>query len=467
MAEPAGAETLQDALLSAYHSNPQLQAERARLRVTDETYVQTLAQFGPTVSLQVEGRYDRTYLSKSQRAAARPNNPELLNYAEQNNYVGQLVVSQPIYTGGRLTADVESADAEVEGERQALRTVEANVLYATILAYADLLRDQSELDIRQLNFDMLQHQLAEASARQRAGEITRTDVAQAEAQLAAEQAFFQAAAGQIEIDRANFAAVVGHEPGRLAALPELLGVPETLDKALLIADRDNPDLLQAQFVERASHARIYAARSAQAPQASLQLQSGAQGPLVPFDNRDLSRGLTAMLSINVPLYSGGMARSEVRQAIDQNTADTMSVDNVRRNVVRNLSASWVQRQVAVQAVDTQTRQVEAAKIAFEGMRKEYTAGERSTLDVLVAEETLRDAELAQIAARHDDYVAKAAVLQTMGLLEMHNLAMTDNLYRPEDHLRAISQASRFLEKPFEALDRLGASRLSEPSLPSH
>jgi len=450
------AETLQDALLAAYKSNPDLQAQRARLRATDETYAQTLSEFGPTVSYQVQASYDREHLSKNARAAERLKQTNIPDYSEQNTYVGQLVVSQPLYTGGRFTSELRAADATVKAGREALRTTEANVLYGTILSYADLRRDQEFVDIRQLNLDALKHQVAEADARQRAGEVTRTDVSQAQAQLASEQALFASAQGQLRIDAASYAAVVGYQPGRLTPLPDLMGLPTSLDQAILAADRDNPDLQQARYIEQASHARIYSARAGLRPSASLQLQQGGQGPLVPYDNRDINHGLGITATIVVPLYSNGLAQSQVRQAIDQNAVDDMSVESVRRLVVKTISSLWVQREIALQAIDTQQRQVDAAKIAFEGMRKEYSAGERSTLDVLVAEETLRDAELSLAAARHDAYVAGAALLQNMGWLEIQNLAVTDEVYDPNAHLdRMVRTRSFSVLKPLKDVDALG------------
>jgi len=461
------AETLQDALIAAYKTNPDLQAQRARLRVTDETYVQTLSQFGPTVSYQIQSTYDRDHLSKSARNQARASTPNLPDYSEQNSYSGQLVISQPLYTGGRLSADLKAADAQVRAGREALRTTEANVLYSTILAYADLLRDQEDADIRKLNLDMLQHQVDEAQARQKAGEVTRTDVAQAQAQLASEEALYQAALGQVDIDATNYAATVGYQPGRLAPLPELVGTPTSLEKVLAAGERDNPDLQQALFVEEESHAKIYSARSALRPSASLQIQDGEQGPLAPFDNRDLNRGLGVTASVVIPLYSNGLARSQTRQAIDQDAADAMTVDEVRRTVIKNLSTLWVQRRVALAAVDTQARQVEAAKIAFEGMRKEYTAGERSTLDVLVAEETLRDAELALVSARHDAYMAGAALLQNMGWLEIRNLVVTDDLYPATAHLHAIMPKIRVpWQTPLQKLDSTSVPKIQTMAAPS-
>ena len=188
------AETLQDALISAYIDDPQLQEQRASLRVTDETYVQVTAEFAPTVTLQGQGSYERSWNSKETQDSERASTPNLPDFTEQNSGTGFLVISEPLYSGGKVAADMKAAEAGIRAGRQALRTTEANVLYNVILAYADLLRDQQELEIRKLNLTELQHELDEAKERLKAGEVTRTDVAQAEAELDDEQSLSQQAA---------------------------------------------------------------------------------------------------------------------------------------------------------------------------------------------------------------------------------------------------------------------------------
>lgn len=458
------AETLQDALISAYVDNPQLQAQRARLRVTDETYVQVQAEFAPTVSLQGQGTYDRAWASKATRKAERASTPKLPDYSEQNMGTGSLVISQPLYTGGKLAADLKAADADVRAGRQALRTTEANVLYSVILAYADLLRDQQALEIRKLNLVELQHQLDEAKARLKAGEVTRTDVAQAEAQLADEEALTQQAADQVEISRANYAAIVGHKPAGLAPLPDLRGVPANIDDCLKAADRDNPDLGQALWTEAGSHAKIYAAKAGLKPSVSAQVQAGYQGAMSPYDPRTLNRQVAVTANVVVPLYSGGLVQSQVRQAIDQNAVDQMNVEDVRRAVAKTLLTLWAQEHTATMAIDAQSRRVEAAKLEFEGMRKEYSAGERSTLDVLTAEETLRDAEIALVSAKHDAYVLNAGILQNIGWLEMRNLVDGLRAYNPAVHLEKVMPAGVPWQKPLEALDDSGTRNVKPMAL---
>ena len=454
------AETLQDALISAYVDNPGLQAQRARLRVTDETYIQVQAEFAPTVSLQGQGDYERAWASKATRAAERASEPNLPDFSEQNSGSGSLVISEPLYTGGKLAADLKAADADIRAGRQALRTTEANVLYNVILAYADLLRDQQELEIRKMNLAELQHELDEAKARLKAGEVTNTDVAQSEAELDDEQSLSQQAADQVEISRANYAAAVGHKPEGLAPLPDLKGVPANIDDCLKDAERDNPDLGQALWIEAESHARIYSAKAALRPTVSAQVQAGYQGALSPYDPRTLNRAIDVTANVVVPLYSGGLAQSQVRQAVDENAADQMTVEDTHRTVIKTLLTLWAERHTAVSTIDAEGRRVDASKIEFEGMRKEYSAGERSTLDVLTAEETLRDAEISLVSARHDAYVLEAGILQNIGWLEMRNLVDGLRSYNPAEHLEKVApKAGVPWQKPLEAIDDAGSANV--------
>lgn len=439
LASQCAATTLEEALTYAYHTNPGLQAQRDKLLAIDESYVQARAEFSPTLSLQVQSDYSREHQGRDIRLQELHNSTSIPDYLEQNSVTGQLVVSQPLYTSGRFAADLKAADAGVRSGREALRTAEANLLFSVIQVYTSVERDQEAMNIRALNLDMLKHQVAETVARQKAGEVTRTDVSQAQAQLASEEALYQAATGQLNISRANYLAVVGTEPDDLLPPPELEGVPDSFDAAVASAERNNPDLRQTIYNEEASKARVYATKANGGPTVSAQIRAGYNGSASPFTGHNLNKDVSLTANLIVPLYSGGVQSSQVRQALDQNYADQDSIADVHRGVLQNVAISWNQMLVARGAVEAQQRQIDAATIAFEGMRKEYSNGDRSTLDVLVAEETLRDAELALIAARHDQYVAKAAILQNMGWLEMQNLTSKPRLYLPEDHLKNLDR----------------------------
>jgi outer membrane protein len=209
VAYPTHADTLAEAVTAAYRTNPTLQSQRAQLRAIDEEYASALSALGPTVQVQFVASDQRNWLGKSARATQRLTTAQLPDYLEQNSGQGEIIVSQPLYTGGRASAQIDSAAAKVRAGREGLKATEANLMLSVVQVYADLLRDTQSLSIRRLNLETLQHQVVETKARWKAGEVTQTDVSQAEAQLAAEQALYAQAQGLLANDRAAYVTIVG------------------------------------------------------------------------------------------------------------------------------------------------------------------------------------------------------------------------------------------------------------------
>lgn len=450
------ADTLADAIAEAYVSNPTLQSQRYQLRSNDEDYVQALSGLRPRAELQMTGSYTRDQLGKSTRDLQRRNAPTLPDYTENNTGQAQIIIDQPLYTGGRVASQVKSADAEVRAGREALRAAEADVMFQVVQAYAAVRRDEEAIGIRRRNLDALVHQLAETRARKVAGEVTLTDVSQAEAQVAAERTLLSTAQAQLQASRAAYAAVVGRNPGGLEPEPPLPGLPTTVERAFDVAEEASPDLLQAKFVEEQTRARVAAARANNRPQVSLRGSFGYTGSLVPADRRNYDRALTAQAVITQPLFTGGLNSSIIRQELDRNASARVQIEAVRRNVVQNVSNAWNQMVTSRANVITSQEQVRAARIAFEGMQIEYHAGARATLDVLIAEQTLRDAELGLISARRDAYVGSAALLRAMGRLEARALITGLGQYDPAANLRSVERKGALpWDGVVRALDRVG------------
>ncbi len=467
LAPLARAESLADAIALAYQTNPTLQSERAQLRGIDETYVQARAGFGPTVQVQATGTYTQQKLGKSNEAVQRAGNPDAPKFIGQNSGDANLIVEQPLYTGGRTEAEVKSAEARIRAGREALRATEANVTLAVIQAYTDILRDQQSLDVRRTSVQELAEQLREIQARRRAGEVTLTDEAQAQAQLASEHALYATAQGQLEFDRTAYTTVVGRNPGELPAEPALPNLPQTVDQAFDTAEASSPDLYQAQWTELQSRDQVVAARAADRPTISLRASYGYDGSLSPFEGRNYNRALTGEAVITQPIFTSGLNGSLIRQAIDQNTSDRINIETARRAMIQSVANAWNQRSTAQANVDAQTAQVRAAQVAFEGMKIEYRAGLRSTLDVLVAEETLRDAELALIAAHHDTYVAGAAVLRYIGRLDASDLLQGAPEYDPADHFRKVANAGALPWEPIiKHIDMIGSPTAHQHAISS-
>lgn len=445
---PVRAETLSDAIALAYETNPTLQGQRASQRALDENYVQARTGYRPTVG--VTGSVTTSDTSPSATFSPNP----------VNSSSAVITVNQPVYTGGRVSSQVTAAEADVLAGREGLRRVEIGVLQNVIQAYVDVRRDQERLAISQENVAVLQRQLAESRARFEVGEITRTDVAQTEARLAAAQAQFASSQAQLAISRANYAAVVGQNPGELAPEPPIKPLlPPTVDQAFDTAERNNPQIRQSDYTEQGSAARVAAAKAQTRPSVSLRGSLGWNGGGVagtsPFV--DYSRNVSASAVATVPIFTGGLTTSQIRQAAERNNVDRIGIEGARREVLQFVSQSWNQLLGARANLVANEEQVRAAAIAYEGTRQEAQVGLRTTLDVLNAEQELRNAQLALVNARHDEYVAGTAVLAAMGTLAAKDMANV-TVYDPKANFDAVKHSFGWVpwEPAVAAIDHLGA-----------
>ena len=475
------AETLADAIALAYATNPQLVAARASQRALDETYVQARAGWGPTIGLTGQAYWQHTtygseassVLSSTSISTGAPTTAggmgsssfgsgvtvQSSNAANLNYGYAALTATQPLYTGGKVAAEAQAAEASVRAGRASLHATETQVLQAVVAAYEDVLRDAEILRIRQEAVQVLSGQSNEASAKFTVGQANRVDVSQAEAQLAAAQSLVASSRGQLAISRAAYVAAVGQSPGELAEPAPLPGLPSTIDLAFEIADAQSPPLLQAQLTEAASRARIASAQANLRPTVAAQASYGAEGSLVPFGNRDFDRVATAGVIVTVPIFTSGLNGSFTRQARAQNAADRVNVESVRRQVVQQVSQAWETLTGAQASLQSDVTGLKAAQTAFSGIREEYRVGLSSTLDVLIQQQTLESAELSVIGARHDAYVAEAALLAATGRLQAADLVANEPRYDP---VRAFDQVKGKGATPWEpliaALDRLGEGK---------
>jgi len=464
----ARGETLADAIAEAYRSNPTLAGQRAQQQVVDETYASALTALRPTASATLQGSYEREDFGSGGGATTSPSGALILSqgagHFEGNAGQGQITITQALYTGGRLEAGVQAAELTVMANREALRLAEVSVMQQVIQAYADVRRDQEIVQIRRADVEVLASQLDETQAKFQAGQVTRTDTAQAEAQLASVRALLSSAQAQLEISRAEFAAVVGHAPGDLAPAPALPGIPGDVDEAFAAAESSNPSVRQAILVEQASRAKVAQARAANMPTISLQGSVGYLGAVEPFVIKDFDRTITAMATVTQPIFTGGLNASNIRSALAQNNADRLAIEAARRQAVQSVAQAWSMRLADKANLVSDQDQVTAASVAFDGVQAEYRAGLRTTLDVLLAEQTLRSAQLSLVGARHDYYVADAALLAAAGRLEARVLVTGVPLYDPSKSLLA---AKRVGAVPWEGLvekiDALGSPGSQTPA----
>ncbi|MBB3860678.1 outer membrane protein [Novosphingobium hassiacum] len=469
--EGPSTETLASALDAAYRSAPELQARRYELRATDEDYAQSLADLRPSALVQITGNYTKTVPGRITQAN-RPLVDQLTSPTITSNRLSaELVVDQPLSTGGRASAEAAAARAAIYAGREDLRVTEGDLLLSVIIAYSDIRRDVRTLGLRKASLKQFEATLQEVTARREAGELTRTDIAQAATQINSAIATTNIAEQQLAQDRSAYAALVGREPGTLAPEPPLPQLPQSLDAAFDMAQRLNPELALAIAAERASRARIAAARALARPTLSLRGIARIGGPASPFDLRNDDQDFIGQAVLTVPLSQGGRVGSLVEQARDRNSADRERIEAARRTMVQGVVNAWNAVMTAQRNLVIQDAQREAAAVLDEGTFEEYRAGLRSTFDVLFAHGSLREAEIALVATRRDLYVAQASLLRQLGLLEVGAILTQTPLYDPEINTRkAARRGSLPWEQVARGLDTLvrpaAVQRdLEQPSLP--
>ena len=460
--QAASAETLYDAVALAYETNPALQAARANQRATDEEYPQAKAGLRPTVQIAASVLHGENQ---------NPNFPSALESTSN----AAVQVSQPLYTGGRVTSAEDAASADIFAGRQSLRQTEIQVLQSVIGAYVDVRRDQEQMAIAQDNIALLKLQLDETNARFDVGEDTRTDTAQARARISQAEAQLAAIQSGLVIARGAYDAVVGQNPGDLAPEPPISQLlPASLDAAFDAAEQNNPQLLQANYAEEASAARLAEAKAGTRPSVALQGTFGYSGGLTPqglpanSPFADISRQLVIQATATIPLFSGGMTSSQIRQEAERNNVDRINIEATRRQVLQAVIQAWSQLVEARASLVANEDQVRDDQIAYEGTREEEQQDLRTTLDVLNAAQELENSKLALSVARHDEYVAATSVLAAVGALRIEVLIPSEPQYDPAVNLKHVRNAVGWTpwEPALEGLDHLGAPEPSPRPPPS-
>jgi outer membrane protein len=441
-AAPVSAESLRDAIALAYRTNPTIQAQRALQRSLDETVVQARAGLRPELNATVTANYSRTDV---QGGAV----------TETDSGTVSIGLSQTLYSGGRVARNISAAEAGVMEGRETLRDTEQQLVVAVVQAYVDVLRDLEILRVRQENLQVLRRQLEESNARFEVGEITRTDVAQSEARLAQSEADLASAQAQLSTSRAAYAAVVGQTPSELSAPAPLAGLPADFDAALDVALQRNPGFLAAVYNQRQAEANVAAARAAYRPTAGLTASYGGSDELDSFDPGRSTR-FSAGATVSVPLFTGGLNRSRVAQALEQANAAQAQVAAERRSVLQSVSSAYANLISSRAGVTANEEGVRAARVAAEGVRQEQQVGLRTTLDVLNAELELRSAEISLAVARRNDYVAQAQLLAAMGVLEAASLADVEAYDATANYERVRNLGGLPWDSVVESLDRAAA-----------
>jgi outer membrane protein len=407
MASAAMAETLQEAMALAYTNAPALRGENAGLSATAEEVVQARAGYLPSVSVSATlGR-----LESDDGTTVESTDPK----------TAALTAVQPLYRGGRTTAAVGLAKAQVDFARASVRSVEQSVLLGAVAAYMDVRRDEQALSIRTSNVTALRRQREAAEIRFKVGEITKTDVAQAEARLSGALAALSGAEAALASSRATYKTLMGQAPGTLSTPEVDLTLPATLDEAISTALITAPSVKAAEANLTITHKAVSIARSAGLPTLSVEARAARANDSL-FDGSELSN-TSIVASASVPLYAGGAIASGVRQALAEENQARFALERVRRSVEAGVVDAWSGLRAAETTAAASRDQAKAAAFAFEGVEQEAQVGLRTTLDVLDAQQEYLAAQLAVTAAERNLLVSQYALLAAIGRLDVHVLKL--------------------------------------------
>jgi len=463
---PVSAETLKEALTAAYLYNPTLKGARAQLRSTDNQVARAKSGYRPRVNATLQaGRADtRTQyqnvsvgegyiatcstIAKCSPGGEGPDGGVPLSAIE--NSTGQngvysprtakIAVQQNIFDGFRTYNNVKGAEAAVEAGREDVRATEQNMLLNAVTAYMDVVRDQAIVNLRQSNVRVLSEQLRATEDRFKVGEVTRTDVAQAQSGLAQSQADLSIAQGTLYGDQARFAQYIGHPPGSLRDPgPATKLLPKTLDEAIAISQSENPGILSALFRERAQQHQVKTVKGELLPnlavEASYTKGAQTQSPLInQYDDTRI------VGTLNIPIYEGGEVSARIRAEIETLSQRRQQIDEAREFARQQVSSAWGLLIAAKGNVAAGESAVEATKIALQGVREEERVGQRTLLDVLNSEQQYLNAQVNLVSFRRDLVVASYSVLSGMGRLTAYDVSLQAELYDPTRYYAEVKDA---------------------------
>lgn len=429
--------TLAEALAIAYETNPQLAAQQASLRATDENVAIANGGWRPTISAGGTYAFQQYFFNPVVV-------PGVGTFSSISGHPlqGAITVTQPILRGGRTYAQIGRAKAQVRAARATLIAAEQTVLLSAATAYMDVVRDNQVLKLRQHNVEVLQKQADATQAQFNAGSLTRTDVAQSQARLAAAQSDLTGAQSQLAISNANFVQAIGRMPETLEAEPALPpALPTSVDDSITLALKQNPAIVQARENEIAADYSVNDAIGSMLPTLSLQGQYGlSQGALVsPLGTLNTTAGgstshaLTVTGQLNIPIYQAGVEEATLRQAKELHAQAQLSVAVSDRQVHDTVAIAWAQFEAAEATIASNEAAMRANEIAYEGVFKEQQVGGRTILDVLNAEQERLNAEVALVSAKRNAEVAAFNVLAASGALTAKNLGLKVTLYDPLEH----------------------------------
>lgn len=416
--------TLSEALATAYATNPRLHAARAELRAVNEGVPQALSNWRPEVTVSASvGKltFDQQTSFLNAQQTITPNREEI-------------EVTQPLYRGGRTVAETAAAENDVRAQRAALTSVEQSVLLDTVVAFMDVWRDEAVLELTRHNERVLARQLEATQDRFDVGELTRTDVAQAQTRLAVARADRVAAEGDLAASRAVFEEVVGLPAIGLSPPPTVEGLPMSQGETVAEAIASNPDVLSVTFAEKAAQNRVRQAVGELLP--SLNLVASALRSEDATQRDSLNEQAQVRAEVSIPLYQRGAVSSRVREAKQVSSQRRLEIEERRRAVEQQAISAWEALQSAQAQIRSFESGVRSAEIALTGVREENLVGSRTILDVLDAEQELLDAQVNLVRSRRDEIVGAFQVIAVIGQLTATDLALPVEVYEPRtDYLK--------------------------------
>ena len=435
----ASAETLPNALVKAYQTNPQLNAERARQRATDENVPQALAGYRPQIVAS---------LSAGLQAVRNLLPDNTVESASLKPWVIGVTVTQTLFNGFRTANSVRVAELQVQSGREALRNVGQGVLLDAVTAYTNVLANQTLVEAQRSNVDFLKETLAVTQRRFKAGDVTETDTAQAEARLNRGLADLNAAEVVLAVSQATYAQVIGNAPAQLQAAETVdRYLPKSREDALTMAIREHPAVMAAGFDVDVASTSIRVAEGSLLPSASVQgsiSRSRQDDPTLGTFGTDQA---SIVGTVTAPIYDGGTAASQTRQAKEVATQSRLVLDQVRNQTRTAVTSAWVANEGAKVAVRASESEVRAATVALQGVQREAQGGQRTTVDVLNSQADLIQAKARLIGALRDRVIASYTLLSAIGHLDVKTLSLKTPDYLPEVHYHQVRDAWHGLRTP--------------------
>jgi outer membrane protein len=431
------ADTIEAALVRAYQNNPQLNAQRAQARATDENVPQALSGYRPRVSItaNVGEQYQET--TTVTRSTVPPTYTHLRGF-NVPRAVGA-TVNQTVFNGYQTANRVRQAESQVSSAREALRVLEQTVLLSAATIYMDYLRDAAIVEVQRSNVRVLEQTLKQVQDRFSVGEVTRTDVAQSEAQLAAGRSQLLTAESNLNTTRANFRRIIGNEPSALApGTPVDRFFPGSLPASIEISLIENPNVTAAMHGIDISFLSVKVAEGALFPTVGIvaSVQQSYETSLIALKTFNAS----VAAQISIPVYQGGTEYALIRQSKESLAQQRLVLDQTRDQTRATVTQQWGLLQAAKAQITSAQAQVTASETALNGVREEARVGQRTTLDVLNAQQALVQARVAIVTAQHDRVVASYSVLSAIGRLSPQVLKLPTTIYDPSVHYHQVRDA---------------------------